>query len=58
MVNIQYKESNVELTTLHYKGKWVLRTTEAGVEINGKVSWYKVAWAYTKYLYYKIKGRV
>ena len=45
-------------TKLYYKSKWVLRTTETGVEINGKVAWYKIVWAYTKYLYYKVIGRV
>jgi hypothetical protein len=40
-------------TKLYYKGKWVLRTTETGVEINGKVAWYKVVWAYTKYAWFK-----
>ena len=45
-------------TKLYYKSKWVLRTTETGIEINGKVAWYKIAWAYTKYLYYKVIGRV
>ena len=55
MVNI---DSKVELNTLYYKGKWILRTTETGIEVNGEVAWYRVAWAYTKYVYYKVRGRV
>ena len=46
--------SEVKLTKLYYKGTWVLRTTETGVEINGKVAWYRIAWAYTKYILRKI----
>ena len=48
----------IEITKLHYKGTWVLRTTKTGIEINHKVEWYKIAWAYIKYLYYKLIGRV
>jgi len=48
----------VELTTLHYNSVEVLRTTPTGVVINYQVKWYKIVWAYTKYLYYKVIGRV
>jgi hypothetical protein len=39
-------------TNLYYKGKWILRTTETGIEMNGKVTWYRVVWAYTLYVWY------
>lgn len=50
--------TEVKLNKLYYKGTWILRTTETGIEINGKVEWWRVAWAYIKYLYYKVIGRV
>jgi len=37
-----------KLCTLHFDGVWVLRTTETGIEVNGKVAWYVIAVAYTK----------
>ncbi len=50
----EHKHGEMRLSKLYYKGKWVLRTTETGVEINGKVAWYRIVWAYTKYLWIKI----
>jgi hypothetical protein len=49
------KHGELKLTTLHYNGKWILRTTETGIEINGKVEWYRIVWAYLQYIYYGIK---
>ncbi len=46
------------MNKLYYKGTWVLKTTETGIEINGKVAWYRVAWAYTKYILIKIKDAI
>jgi len=49
------EHGNVKLTELYYKGRWVLRTTETGIEVNGKVEWYRIAWAYTKYSWFKLR---
>jgi len=49
------EHEKVNLITLHYDGVWVLRTTETGIEVNGKVAWYRIVWAYTKYLWFKVR---
>ena len=33
----EHKHGEMRLSKLYYKGKWVLRTTETGIEVNGKV---------------------
>ena len=45
-------------THLYYKGRWVLRTTETGVEINPKTKWYEVVRAYTKYIWIKVRDAI
>jgi hypothetical protein len=49
------ENENVKLTKLYYKGTWILRTTETGIEVNGEVAWYRIVWAYTKYLWFKVR---
>ena len=44
--------------TLPYEGIEILRTTETGVKINWKAPKWRIIWAYIKYLYFKMMGRV
>lgn len=50
-----YAGGNLKITKLYYDGRWVLRTTETGIETNPKIAWYVIAVAYTKYLWYKVR---
>ena len=45
----------IELSKLNYEGCEILRTTDTGIKMNWKAPKWRIALAYIKYRWYKIR---